>query len=198
MGAEPNADTAAFQGRFEAALERWPIRDWSGRRILIAFSGGLDSTVLLHALARFGPSRQLVAVHVDHGLHADSARWSEHCEHAARSLGIPFRSLPVAVEPDPGQSLEAVARDARYRALAGAAEPGDIVMTAHHADDQLETVLLRLLRGTGVRGLTAIRDFAELGDGFLARPLLDFRRADLEAQARHWQLDWVEDPSNAD
>lgn len=193
MGA---SDTSGvFTERFAAAVERLPI---AGRRVLVAFSGGLDSTVLLHALYRTGVAGEIAALHVDHGLHDDSAVWSAHCADAARALGVEFIARRVELPAARGQSLEAVAREARYAVLAAAVAPGEVAVTAHHADDQLETVLLRLMRGTGVRGLTAIHALAPLGGGWLARPLLDFSRGEIEAEARRLGLHWLEDPSNTD
>ena len=180
---------------FDAAIERLPIAD---RRVMVAFSGGLDSTLLLHVLQSSKAAGSLAAIHVDHGLHEDSGAWSAHCAAVADSLGIELITRALELKPVPGQSIEAIARDARYAAFADVIDPGDVVVTAHHADDQLETVLLRLLRGTGVRGLTAIHALGPLGDGWLARPLLEFPSADIEAEARHLGLNWLEDPSNTD
>jgi tRNA(Ile)-lysidine synthase len=187
--------SGAFAERFDAAVERLGM---AGRRVLVAFSGGLDSTLLLHALHRSDLIGEIAACHVDHGLNVESADWSARCAEVAGKLGVDFVARRVAVAPGPGQSLEAVAREARYAVLAELVRPGGIVATAHHADDQLETVLLRLLRGTGVRGLAAIRDSVPLGEGRLVRPLLGVSRAEIEAEARRLGLSWVEDPSNAD
>lgn len=152
--------------------------------------------MLLAAATRLLPAGSLRALHVDHALHADSAEWERRCAGAAARLGVAYRSLRVAVEPARGTGLEAAARAARYAALARLLEPGETLLTAHHADDQLETLLLRLLRGTGVRGLRGVLPRAPFGPGFLARPLLGFTRAELRAQAERWGLDWLEDPSN--
>lgn len=181
-----------------AAL-RDALKEWAAAapaRLTVAFSGGLDSTVLLAALARLGGSVPVRAAHVDHGIHADSTRWEAHCAVVAAALGVEFTAVRVSVDAASGLGLEAAARDARYRALAGLMVPGEWLLTAHHGDDQLETLLLRLLRGTGVRGLRGIIPFGAFGPGFLARPLLAFTRAELEAQARAWELDWLEDPAN--
>ena len=97
-----------------------------------------------------------------------------------------------------GEGLEARARDARYRAFAERLAPREMLLTAHHADDQLETVLLRLFRGAGIKGLRGVLPSRTLGPGFVGRPFLDFGRAELEAAARAWGLGWVEDPSNRD
>ncbi len=139
----------------------------------------------------------LRALHVDHALHADSAAWERRCRATAARLGVPFASARVVVQVR-GAGLEAAARKARYDALAARLAAGETLLTAHHADDQLETLLLRLLRGTGVRGLRGVLPRARLGAGFLARPLLDFGRAELRARALAWGLEWLEDPSNAD
>ena len=181
--------------RVRAALERWPAPAGAAR-VTVAFSGGVDSTVLLAALARLRLTSALRAVHVDHGLHADSARWSEHCAAVASELGVEYASVRVAVERAARSGLEAAARTARYRALADLMLSGEVLLTAHHGDDQLETVLLRLVRGTGVRGLRGIRDHEPFGPGRLARPLLGCTRAEILATARAWSLRWLEDPAN--
>lgn len=169
-------------------------------RLCIAYSGGLDSTVLLHAAARLyadHPDR-LRAVHVDHQLQADSARWRAHCEAIAARLEVAFQGLAVKVPRQPQQGLEAAARAARYGALEGVLASGELLLTAHHADDQLETVLLALMRGAGLRGLSAMAPGQRFAGGWLVRPLLGFTRAALEAWARQERLAWLVDPSNAE
>ena len=170
----------------------------SPRKIAVAFSGGLDSTVLLAAICRLTPRPEVRALHIDHGLHPDSGAWEGHCKALAASLGVGFGSLRCPVEPVQGESLEARARAVRYRALAELLAPGEILVTAHHADDQLETLMLRLMRGTGVKGLRGIAPLQPFGAGFLARPLLAISREDILAAAREWDLEWIEDPSNRD
>jgi len=166
------------------------------RNFAVAFSGGADSTVLLAAICRLTPRPEVRALHVDHGLHPDSKAWERHCRAAAAAIGVDYRSLRCPVEAVPGESLEAQARAVRYRALKELLAPGETLLTAHHADDQLETVLLRLLRGTGVRGLRGIAPLQPFGSGFLARPLLGMSRAEILTAARDWGLEWIEDPSN--
>jgi tRNA(Ile)-lysidine synthase len=167
--------------------------------LCVAFSGGLDSTVLLHALARALVDRanyRMRAAHVDHQLQPDSASWSERCGRVAHSLQIEFVPLVVKVPDDPDLSPEAAAREARYAALRQILKPNEVLLTAHHADDQLETMLLALLRGAGLRGLSGVPSVQIFGGGWLARPLLEFSRAELEEWARAEQLQWLEDPSN--
>lgn len=163
----------------------------------VAFSGGLDSTVLLHALSSIRTEHDisLRAIHVDHGLHPDSASWSSHCIHVASALGVDCAVLRVSVCND-GQGMEAAAREARYAALAEALGENEWLLTAQHADDQAETVLLALLRGSGPAGLAAMPISASFGRGRLLRPLLGVTRVALEEWAEAQGLMWLDDPSN--
>jgi tRNA(Ile)-lysidine synthetase-like protein len=167
--------------------------------LCVALSGGVDSTALLAALAYNRPrALALRALHVDHGLRPGSRQWAEHCRALARRLRVPLKVLTTKVERSRGESLEAAAREARYRSLAGALKPGEILLTAHHGDDQLETVLLQLFRGSGLRGIAAMPALAPFANGWLARPLLSRSRAELEAWVRARGLTWVEDDTNVD
>jgi len=166
-------------------------------QLCVAFSGGLDSTVLLHALARsFAGVGRLRAVHINHQLQSRSSEWEHHCSEAARKLGIDFESRRVAVATNAETGPEAAARDARYAALRDSLRPGETLLTAHHADDQLETVLLALARGAGLQGLAAMPACQRFGRGWHLRPLLGFARADLEVWARAEDLIWMDDPTN--
>ncbi|MFS2200468.1 tRNA lysidine(34) synthetase TilS, partial [Pseudomonas sp. Pseusp3] len=165
----------------------------------IAYSGGLDSTVLLHLLAHLAKTESLPAlsaIHVHHGLQAVADAWPEHCRSVCAALGVPLQIVRVQVQP--GASLERAARDARYHAFSEVIRPGEVLLTAQHRDDQAETLLFRLLRGAGVRGLSGMPRQRPLGKGHLLRPLLDATRAELEAYAAAHQLRWIEDPSNQD
>ncbi|MBC8981322.1 tRNA lysidine(34) synthetase TilS [Pseudomonas lurida] len=165
----------------------------------IAFSGGLDSTVLLHLLASLANTETLPplsAVHVHHGLQAAADAWPAHCQSICDNLGVPLSVKRVQVQP--GASLERAAREARYRAFAEVTGAGEVVLTGQHRDDQAETLLFRLLRGAGVRGLAAMPAQRPLAGGYLVRPLLDVSREALEFYAHEHQLKWIEDPSNAD
>ena len=167
-------------------------------RCWVAFSGGLDSQVLLAAAAavRDRLPGVLHAIHLDHGLHPDSAAWAQRCRCRCRSLSVPFIVRRLGLGPRRGESLEALARAARYRAFAEILDPGELLLTAHNQDDQAETLLLALLRGSGVRGLAAMPFVAPLGAGYLVRPLLGTTRAALADYACAQSLDWIEDPSN--
>ena len=180
-----------------ATLER---RAPAPGRYVVAFSGGLDSSVLLHVLAesREQHGKPLLAVHVDHRLHADSARWRETCAEAARTLDVDFSAEIVEVDPRAGGGLEAAARDARYAALARHVGDGDWLLSAHHQDDQAETLLLNLLRGSGPIGLAGIGRVRRFAAGWLVRPLIDTPRAALEAYAESVKLRWLDDPANAE
>jgi tRNA(Ile)-lysidine synthase len=165
----------------------------------IAFSGGLDSTVLLHLLANLAKTESLPAlsaIHIHHGLQVAADAWPEHCRLACDALGVPLQVVRVQVQS--GASIERAAREARYAAFREATQANELLLTAQHRDDQAETLLFRLLRGAGVRGLSGMPGTRVLGRGHLSRPLLDIPRAELEAYATAHQLSWVEDPSNQD
>ncbi|TXH04131.1 MAG: tRNA lysidine(34) synthetase TilS [Nevskiaceae bacterium] len=166
-----------------------------GARIWLAYSGGLDSTVLLHRLHEAGVPG-LRAVHVHHGLQADADAWARHCRAQCRALGVPFTLLRVAIQARHPAGPEAAAREARYAALRERLRSGDLLVTAHHRRDQAETVLLRLLRGSGVEGLAAMRPLKALPPGQLWRPLLEVSRMQLRAEAERRGLYWIEDPHN--
>lgn len=165
--------------------------------LAVAFSGGLDSTVLLHALIRAGHDLPLRAVHVCHHMQADAEAWAAHCQTFCSRHDIAVERLDVRVEAG-GQGMEAAARDARYTAFAATTRPGELLALAHHADDQAETFLLQGLRGAGVAGLSAMPAVADFAGGRLWRPLLGLPRTELRAYALEMQLSWVDDPSNRD
>lgn len=164
-----------------------------GDRVIVAFSGGLDSSVLLHALSHRGTDwaiGTLGAVHVHHGLSPDADRWSAHCAEMCREWKVPLEIKRVSVVPTNGEGLEAAARDARYQALADAT--ADWVLLAHHQDDQAETLLLNLFRGAGPKGMAAMGT----ARGRYLRPMLDLPRAAILSYARAAGIRWVEDESN--
>ncbi|GAB4348383.1 MAG: tRNA lysidine(34) synthetase TilS [Immundisolibacter sp.] len=181
----------------------WAALPALGRPVTVhvAYSGGRDSHVLLHWLAErrawLAPHR-LLALHVDHGLHPQAARWAAHCRKVCAALQVPFEALTVDARPAAGESPEAAARAARYRAFAQHLAQDDLLLTAHHQADQAETVLLALLRGAGPAGTAAMPVRRRLGAGWLVRPLLDWPPRRLAAYAAAHGLEWVDDPSNRD
>lgn len=167
--------------------------------LLLAYSGGLDSRVLLDCLfvlKQQNPSLSLRVMHINHGIHENSYSWQQHAERQCVSYGLDFEVKKLRILVSPGKSLEAVAREQRYQALAESMEKNMLLLTAHHQQDQAETLLLQLFRGAGVRGLAAMPEIAVFYDGFLVRPLLTVDVTMLREYARLRDLEWVEDPSN--
>lgn len=168
-------------------------------KFLIAYSGGLDSHVLLHRLViqRDNNSEiKLRAVHVHHGLHEDADKWTAHCQKICDELNVELIIKKIQIEKGSKLGIEAAARNARYRVFESLLENNETLVTAHHQDDQAETVLLQLLRGAGPKGLAAMPECAKFGCGEHARPLLNFTRKQLQEYAQQHQLHWLEDPSN--
>jgi len=167
----------------------------------VGYSGGLDSSVLLHLLHRWcranRPAPTLSAIHINHGLQAGADAWQAHCERFCRGLQVPLVSLRARVVAG-AFGPEAAAREARYGLFGEQLQSGEVLFLAHHADDQVETFFLRLLRGAGLQGLAAMPVTRALGCGRLARPLLSLPRALLAAYAAAHQLAFVEDPTNSD
>lgn len=175
-----------------SALASWP----PGAAVCVGFSGGLDSAVLLDLLAKRG-TQPVSALHVHHGLSPNADRWAQFCARFCADRGVPFAVERVNVARDSGDGLEAAARAARYAAYGRRPEP--IVALAHHLDDQAETVLLQLMRGTGLKGIAAMPASRRLaGSGVtLWRPFLATPRAAIREYAEAAGLEWVEDESNA-
>jgi tRNA(Ile)-lysidine synthase len=166
-------------------------------RVVVGFSGGLDSTVLLHASAGFlDECDRLIALHVNHGLSPHADAWQHHCQAVSAVLGVQCVVAKVAVSQL--GSREDAARRARYEAFAATLEGGDVLLLGHHLDDQAETVLWRLMRGGGTAALAGIPARRRLGRGVLVRPLLECPRAMLQDWARAREITWIDDHSNAD
>lgn len=165
----------------------------------VAYSGGCDSHVLLHALCaiRTRLPAPLQVVHIHHGLQPAADQWVGHCQQVCDTLDVTLSVRHVQAQPRPGESPEAAARRARYRALADLMQANDMILSAHHQNDQAETILLQLLRGAGVNGLAGMPLCTAFTKGYLARPLLGFTRNMLEHYGRQHGLQWVEDPTNA-
>ncbi|MFM0000433.1 tRNA lysidine(34) synthetase TilS [Paraburkholderia dipogonis] len=197
----PTAETPADRLVLEAvgfSLSMLP----ADARIAIALSGGVDSSVLLDAAVRVAGASRCLALHVHHGLSAHADAWLAHCEAFARERGVEFAAERVEVSRDAGVSVEAAARDARYRALEDMCASRDVatLWLGQHADDQAETVLLQLLRGAGLAGLAAMApEYLPAGaSATRVRPLLHLLRAQLEQYAGERALQWIDDESNAD
>jgi tRNA(Ile)-lysidine synthase len=174
--------------------------DYPDNALWIAYSGGVDSHVLLHLLAssdRFN-RLQLHAIHIDHGLQADSAKWADHCQGIATALNIDFHCVRVGVNHIAELGVEAAAREARYQAIDAHVPANALVLTAQHQDDQAETLLLQLLRGAGIKGLASMAAASVWQNKRLVRPLLAISQTAILAYAQQHQLDWIDDPSNAD
>lgn len=170
------------------------------RQLLVGFSGGLDSTVLLHRLMLWRdlePDVQFRAMHIHHGLSPYADDWLAHCKALCAAWEIPLIVERVALKEE-GLGTEAHARKARYAAFTRALRPGEALVTAQHLDDQCETFLLALKRGSGPAGLSAMPERADFAGTQLIRPLLGEARASLETWAREHQLSWIEDESNQD
>ena len=170
------------------------------RRYRVGFSGGADSTALLQALfeCRDRLAAPLDAIHFHHGLHAAADDWLAHCEAFCRARDIPFHGERLDIPVGENDSPEEAARNARYRAAARLLQPEEMFLTAHHAQDQAETLFLNLMRGGGIEGVAGIPPSRKLGRGWVGRPLLDVERPELEHWLRERAITWREDPSNTD
>ena len=189
--------SAENHSRLEHAFAN-ATRDWPGEGdVWLAFSGGADSTALLYLAA--GPQSpirdRLRVIHVNHQLHPRAVDWAAHCERAAQDLGLDSHVLVVDVEIS-RTGVEDGARRARRQAFEQVMKPQDILCTAHHLEDQAETMLLRMLRGSGVDGLGAISPLRRFGTGYMARPLLSFSKRDLRTWLSERSIPWIEDPAN--
>jgi tRNA(Ile)-lysidine synthase len=167
------------------------------QRFYIGYSGGVDSHVLLHCCASIAQlTGRLTAVYVHHGLQAEAESWVGHCEKTAKDLCVEFLTLRVNARAAPGESPEEAARNARYAALKSLLNVNDVLLLAQHREDQLETVLLQLFRGSGLRGLSGMPERQAFGAGIMLRPLLNTPKQAISDYARAHRLSWVEDPSN--
>lgn len=173
----------------------WLARLDSFSQLMVGFSGGLDSTVLLHVLAAQPSLRsKLVAVHINHGISPNALSWQQHCAQCCQVLGIQF--ITESVQFARSANVEEQARIARYAVFSSLLTAEDCLLLGHHQDDQAETVLLQLFRGAGIDGLAAMSTLSHLGAGTMARPFLNYSRAQLAQYARVHQLSWIEDESN--
>ena len=173
----------------------------TGARVVVGLSGGLDSVALLHVLVRVAPAMSVTpaAVHVHHGLSPHADEWVQFCAKLCRDLGVELTEVRVHVDRRSKLGIEGAAREARYAVFRQ--QRGDAIALAHHADDQAETLLMQLLRGAGVRGLSAmpaLRTLDPVTGSRLLRPWLALTRRQIRAYADSAGLSWVEDESNSD
>ncbi|HHF3043178.1 TPA: tRNA lysidine(34) synthetase TilS [Vibrio diabolicus] len=172
----------------------------SGTKVVLAFSGGVDSRLLLELLSRYQQAHSIEchAVYVHHGLSSNADDWADKCLLWAKQVGISCSIERVSLDISNGESIELLAREARYQALTKYIQEGDILLTGQHADDQLETFLLALKRGSGPKGLSSMAESMPFSSGSLVRPLLTIKRKSIEDAATKLGLEWVEDESNQD
>lgn len=170
------------------------------RRLIVAFSGGVDSRVLLELAAQYANSHHIecCAVHVHHGLSNNADYWAEQCQTWCDALSVPLFIERVSLDINSGESVEKLARDARYQAFKKHIRQGDVLVTGQHIDDQVETFLLALKRGSGPKGLSSMAKVMPFSGAHIVRPLLSVTRTDIEGAARDMALTWVEDESNQD
>ncbi|NOI70631.1 tRNA lysidine(34) synthetase TilS [Vibrio owensii] len=197
----------SLYSQFAQVLDRYYQ---SGTKIVLAFSGGVDSRLLLELLSRYqqaysvdnqstdSHSFKCHAVYVHHGLSSNADEWADKCLVWAEQAGITYSVERVSLDTNSGESIELLAREARYQALAKHIQSGDLLLTGQHADDQVETFLLALKRGSGPKGLSSMAESMPFSGGTLVRPLLAIKREQIEAVAKEQGLDWVEDESNQD
>ena len=179
--------------RLESCLDCIP-RDID--RVVLAYSGGRDSSVLLHLLATRSNQFEVLAWHINHGLQEMAAAMETFCRSRAKQYNLAIKTSQLHLDPD-GGNLESRARKARYALFEQALTKNDCLLTAHHADDQAETFLLNVLRGSGSSGLRGIAKSRLIGQAVLLRPLLEVAGEALSTYARVNQVEWFDDPSNA-
>ena len=164
------------------------------KRIGIALSGGLDSSVLLNVMANEPMLKdRITALHVNHNINTDADRWEEFCSEQSRKLGIPFQSLKLNKTDNPSEDYLRSKRQEFFRQWGG---DQDLIVTAHHLDDQVETILFRIFRGTGIKGIKGINQFSTIDGVNFFRPFLDIKKHDLKEYALKNNIPWVEDDSN--
>lgn len=188
-------NVSELDGFIDRYLQRYPHIS----HYVVAYSGGIDSHVLLHLMYRAKKRADvfnLRAVHVHHGLQPSAEQWANHCAQICDDLSVPFRLMRAKIIQQSGDSLEAQAREKRYLCLAEGIDETTSVLTAHHQDDQAETVLLQLMRGSGPAGLAAMPEIKTFHLGYLGRPLLQATGDQLTHYANHYNLTWIDDPSN--
>ena len=164
------------------------------KKIYVGYSGGPDSTALLHLLCSNDISN-IEAIHINHNLSSNSAKWEDHCKQTSKKLGIPCHVESVEIKID-GDGLESAARKARYKIFTKYLKEGDQILLGHHSNDVAETFLLRLFRGTGVDGLESLNIKRGVGDGYLVRPLINLSKEEIMMYLRENNISYINDESN--
>jgi tRNA(Ile)-lysidine synthase len=164
------------------------------KKIYVGYSGGPDSTALLHLLYSNDISN-IETIHINHNLSRKSAEWEDHCKQTSKKLGIPCHVESVEIKID-GDGLESAARKARYKVFTKYLKEGDQILLGHHSNDVAETFLLRLFRGTGVDGLESLNVKRGVGDGYLVRPLINLTKEDIMMYLRENNISYIKDESN--
>ena len=185
---------------FNAALLKKNIAQYSHANVLwVAYSGGCDSHALLHSLAalRSEITAEIKAIHINHGLSPLANEWEEHCREICEQLSVPYAAVKVNAKAKKSSPEEA-ARHARYAEWRKLIGKNEVLLLAHHQDDQAETVLIQLMRGSGVKGLAAMPAKQSFSRGLLCRPMLGFLREEIYSYAVEHNLNWIDDPSNFD
>lgn len=185
---------------FTTALLKENMTQYSNAKVLwVAYSGGCDSHVLLHSLAALRPeiTAEIKAIHINHGLSPLANEWEEHCRKICTALSVPYLAISVNAKAK-DTSPEEAARHARYTEWKALLNKDEVILLAHHQDDQAETVLIQLLRGSGVKGLAAMPAQQNFSQGLLCRPFLGFLREEIVSYAVENNLNWIDDPSNFD
>lgn len=178
------------------------LSKYPNKLLVLAYSGGVDSQVLLSVLVKLKQLKKITqpikVCHIHHGLNQQADAWLEFAKQQSEFFGVEFCFQKVSLIQKSRTSIEEQAREARYQALINLTTANEIILTGHHLDDQAETFLLALKRGSGVKGLSSMQAETILQGRYLVRPMLNVSRADIEAHAKHAQLSWVEDDSNQD
>lgn len=187
--------TKALEIEAGTALAAWQSQLSRAPQILLGLSGGLDSMVLLNLVLKTVPAKRVLALHVNHGLSPNAEHWQAVVTRHCQTVGVQLHTESVEVS-ESGEGPEAAARAARYAVFEQRLEQGGLLLLGHHADDQVETVLYHLLRGSGTKGLSGMPAQRSLGAGQLLRPLLEWRKSDLKRYAEEQGLSWIEDESN--
>ncbi|MDA9014772.1 tRNA lysidine(34) synthetase TilS [Porticoccaceae bacterium] len=180
-----------------SALIPWKQAISAAPQIMLGLSGGMDSILLLKLLSEQVDTKLIQAVHVNHGLSDSADQWQQFVEGYCRQLGVDFYAEKVQLVVS-GEGVEAAARDARYAVFERRLKKDGLLFLAHHADDQVETVVYRLLRGSGSKGLAGMPESRPLGLGQLIRPLLAYSKEAIHREANNRDLKWIEDESNLD